>query len=38
MGARPKCQVEQDFEVTPVGGFAALVVDRSPEPESSAAD
>jgi hypothetical protein len=24
--------------VTPVGGFAALVVDRSPEPESSAAD
>jgi hypothetical protein len=21
MGARPKCQVEQDFEVTPVGGF-----------------
>jgi hypothetical protein len=24
--------------VTPVGGFAALVVDRSPDPESSAAD
>ena len=24
--------------MTPVGGFAALVVDRSPEPESSAAD
>jgi hypothetical protein len=33
-----ECQVEQGFEVTPVGGFAALVVDRSPEPESSAAD
>ena len=24
--------------MTPVGGSAALVVDRSPEPESSAAD
>jgi hypothetical protein len=33
-----ECQVEEDFEVTHVGGFAALVVDRSPEPESSAAD
>ena len=25
-----ECQVEQDFEVTPVGGLAALAVDHSP--------
>jgi hypothetical protein len=38
MGGAAECEVEQDFEMTPVGGSAALVVDRSPEPESSAAD
>jgi hypothetical protein len=38
MAGAAECAVEQDFKVTPVGGFAAIVVDRSPEPESSAAD
>ena len=38
MAGAAECQVEQDFEVTPVGGFAALIVGRSPDPESSAAD
>jgi hypothetical protein len=33
-----ECQVEQDFEVTPVGGFAALAVGRSTEPKSPTAD
>src|ERR1700722_4467778 len=33
-----ECQVEQEFEVTPVGGLGALAVDHSPEPESSASD
>jgi hypothetical protein len=37
-GGAAECEVEQDFEVTPVGGFAALVVDRSPEPEFDGLD